>query len=88
VPTFLEKGLGIPQLANWRGYAVPKNVPDDAVKILHDIIKKAMEKDTFKNYMVNSNLAEAYLPPEEFTASFQEQYITMGKILDELGLNK
>ena len=88
VPTFLEKGFDVPELANWRGYAVPKDVPDDVVETLHGIIKKAIETDVFKTYMKNSNLAEAYLPPDEFTESMYEQYDTMGRVLDELGINK
>ena len=88
VPTFIEKGFDVPELANWRGYAVPKDVPDDVVAALHDIIKKAIETNVFKTYMTNSNLADAYLSPEEFTESIYEQYDTMGKVLDELGINK
>lgn len=88
VPTFIEKGFDVPELANWRGYAVPKDVPDDVVGVLHDIIKKAIETDSFKQYMKNSNLAEAYMPSGAFTESIYEQSETMGKMLDELGINK
>lgn len=88
VPTFQEKGWKVPELANWRGYAVPADVSDEVVNALHEILKKATETENFKNYMSNSNLAEAYLPPDRFTESIYDQYTTMGAMLNALGINK
>lgn len=86
VPTFAEKGWKVPDLSNWRGYVVPKDVPDDVVAALHDIVKTAMTENSFKEYVSNSKLSEAYVAPDDFTALIQEQYTGMGASLKTLGI--
>lgn len=86
IPTFQEQGWNVPDLSNWRGYAVPKDVPDDVVQKLHDIVKAAMEEESFKSYTENSKLGEAYVASDGFTEMIQEQYATMGESLRSLGV--
>jgi len=49
VPTFKERGFDA-DLTMYRGIAVPKETPDDVVKILEDAFIKAGKSDEFKEF--------------------------------------
>lgn len=68
-PTYKELGLDVDE-AHFRGVAVKKGVPEDRLKVLHDIFKKAMETPEFKAYTEKSNLISGYMNTKDFTESF------------------
>jgi len=68
VPTGRELGTDI-TMGRWRGLAVKKGTPKEAIKILHDGFKKAMDSDVYKTITHSQllDLRPGYLSSEDFT---------------------
>jgi len=68
VPTGRELGIDI-TMGRWRGLAAKKGTPKEAIKILHDGFKKAMDSDVYKTITHSQllDLRQGYLSSEDFT---------------------
>ncbi|MFZ5634284.1 MAG: tripartite tricarboxylate transporter substrate binding protein [Bacillota bacterium] len=66
VPTFVEKGFPDIVVDKFRGFAVPKNTPDEVVKILEEAFKKAMDDPEYKKAYTANNQIPAYLNAADF----------------------
>lgn len=66
VPTFREKGVDILYGA-WRGLAVPKDTPNEIVKILADALEKTINDNQFVNIMKKAGYPVIFRGPEDFT---------------------
>jgi putative tricarboxylic transport membrane protein len=60
IPTMAEKGYPDLVLDKFRGYAVPKDTPDEIVKILEDSFKKVLEDPDYKKTYTNNMQIPAY----------------------------
>ncbi|MFS0774949.1 tripartite tricarboxylate transporter substrate binding protein [Neobacillus sp. 3P2-tot-E-2] len=72
VPTLKEKDIDV-SIGTWRGFGVPKDTPDEAVKILQDAYAEAMKTDTFINFMNERGQGIQYMNTENFTKFVEEQ---------------
>jgi tripartite-type tricarboxylate transporter receptor subunit TctC len=89
IPTYTDAGykVGAPVL-DWRGLALPKNVPADRVKILEDGFKKMFEDPEFREFTKTVGLSLVY----EDSKGFEDFLVNMEKVLkptlDSVGLYK
>ena len=60
VPTFTESGLGVPQWATFRGWAVPKDTPDEAVEFLSSLLQEVSASPEFRRKMENAGYDTSY----------------------------
>jgi tripartite-type tricarboxylate transporter receptor subunit TctC len=87
VPTLRE--LGIPwSMGAWRGVGVPKDTPDDVVKVLEKSLEKAVASPEFKNFMVKNGYGIMWKPATEYGKFMADGDREMGAIMKEIGLVK
>lgn len=80
IPTLKEQGHDV-VVGAWLGLQVPKDTPDDRVKILHEAFRKAVESDTFKDLMKKRTLDIVYMGPEDFAKFIQSQSDFFDKVV-------
>jgi tripartite-type tricarboxylate transporter receptor subunit TctC len=85
MPTYKELGLDLEDY-HWRGFATRKGVPQDRIRIIHDVFKKAMETPAFKEYTARNNLLPGYLDSKTFTNLFEKTVKANMAMHKELGL--
>ncbi|MBP1931024.1 tripartite tricarboxylate transporter substrate binding protein [Ammoniphilus resinae] len=88
LPTFKESGIEATPLGSWKGIAVPKNTPDDAVKFLSDAFLKAAESDEFKDFMEAGGLERVVKDAEKFSEKLKSDDAYFNKLVQDLGLKK
>lgn len=87
VPTLRE--LGIPwSMGAWRGVGVPKETPDDVVKVLEKSLEKAVASAEFKDFMVKNGFGIMWKPATEYGKFMADGDREMGAIMKETGLVK
>ena len=69
IPTMSEKGYPDLVLDKFRGYAVPKDTPDDVVKILEDSFKKVLDDPDYKKIYTNNKQIPSFLGAADFQKS-------------------
>lgn len=86
----LEEETGIKTLyvGPWRGLVVPKDTPDDVVKVLTDAFMKGAEEQEFKDYMKKNGLGLVIKDSKGFESLMKEAHEAFGKIIPELGIKK
>jgi tripartite-type tricarboxylate transporter receptor subunit TctC len=72
IPTLKEQGYDV-VVGAWLALAVPKETPDERVKILHDGFKKALDTEAFKSLMDKRTLDIVYMGPKQFQAELQRE---------------
>lgn len=85
VPTFKELGYQ-GNFTGWAGIFVPKGTPAAVVKKLSGVTKELMNNPEYVTAMKNVNCIANYLNPEDLKKSVDQQYIDLGKIVDELNM--
>lgn len=83
VPTLKELGYDV-SIGTWRGLGVPKDTPDDIVKVLVDGYGKAVESESFKKFMENSGLTIEILNEEEYRAKINKQNVQFKELVDSI----
>jgi tripartite-type tricarboxylate transporter receptor subunit TctC len=83
VPTFTEKGLNIVS-ETYRGIAVPKDTPENVVKVLEEAIAKAKEDSAFTGFMEKSFLGQEYLDSEGFKALIEKDIELLKPLLENI----
>lgn len=87
IPTMTEQGYdAIYQLT--RGFAAPKDIPQEAVAVLEKCIAEYMETKEWKNYVETNSLTEKYLNSAEFTAFLEHSTQMHVEYLTEMGVIK
>ena len=84
-PTFKEKGFDA-DLMMYRGIAVPKETPDNVVKILEAAFVKAGNSDEFKDFAKQYGIAVNVLGAAEFDAYMKEQDAQVAEAMDLIGM--
>ena len=87
VPTLKELGLNW-TMGAWRGVGVPKDTPDDIVKILEKSLEKAVASAEFKKFMQDSGFGILWKPAAEYGKFMTEGDKEMGVLMKEVGLVK
>ena len=87
VPTLKELGLNW-TMGAWRGVGVPKDTPDDIVKVLEKSLEKAVASAEFKKFMQDSGFGIMWKPAAEYGRFMTEGDKEMGVLMKEVGLVK
>lgn len=87
VPTAKESGYDV-SIGTWRGLAVPKDTPDAVVDKLSEIFSKAIQTDSFKNFMQKSNEPITYLNSKDFESKIEKDNSEFKTLIDGLGIAK
>ncbi len=66
LPTFVEKGYPDVVIDKFRGFAVPKSTPPDAVKALEEAFRKVLDNADYRKTLSNSEQIPAYQNAAEF----------------------
>jgi tripartite-type tricarboxylate transporter receptor subunit TctC len=72
VPTLTERGYPVAP-DYWRGVMAAKDVPDAVVEKWDEVLEQVVADPEFKEFLVNANMYDGYLPSEEFTALVRQQ---------------
>jgi tripartite-type tricarboxylate transporter receptor subunit TctC len=87
VPTLKELGINW-TMGAWRGVGVPKDTPDDVVKVLEKSLEKAVASAEFKDFMVKNGFGILWKPAAEYGRFMADGDRDMGAIMKEVGLVK
>ncbi|MDI6725432.1 MAG: tripartite tricarboxylate transporter substrate binding protein [Smithellaceae bacterium] len=87
VPTMKEQGINAVYVQN-RGLCAPADIPADARKVLEEAMLKYTKTETFKKYIKENMLSEAYLDSAGFGKFLEEWNVKYTAILNEMGLIK
>jgi len=83
-----ETGIKTTYLGPWRGVVVPKDTPEDVVKVLTDAFMKAADEPAFKEYMNNNGLGIVIKNGADFEKLMEEADNSFGELIPALGLVK
>jgi putative tricarboxylic transport membrane protein len=72
VPTFSEKGYPV-VTEHWRGVMAGKDVPDDIIARLNEVLSKVVDHPEFVQFMSNANMYNGYMPGKEFARLVRSQ---------------
>lgn len=87
VPTLKEEGItGVTSVGPWRGIAVPKDTPDEIVKVLEEAFMKAAKEPEFVEFMNNNGLGIVIKDSEGFGKVMKESHDSFGELIPKLGL--
>jgi tripartite-type tricarboxylate transporter receptor subunit TctC len=81
-----ETGVKPTYLGPWRGVVVPKNTPDDVVKVLTDAFMKAAEDQEFKDFMKKSGLGLVVTDSQGFAKLMEQSDKSFGELIPTLGI--
>ena len=89
VPTTFERGFKV-KTSTTRGYWVLKGTPPERIKLLSDAMVKAMQHETFANYLKGAGLSveDSVAGHEVWDKQIKEEYATAVEALKDLGLLK
>lgn len=87
VPTLKEKGINLDMMM-WRGIAVPKNTPDDVVKILEASFMKAGNSQEFKDFVTQYGVLVDVRNGAEFDKLMAQSDKDIADIMEKIGLKK
>ncbi len=73
VPTMKEQGIDTVPFQMWRGVAVPKDIPADAMKFWSDVMKKVTASKEFKEYVATNMATEHVLIGADFQNFLAQQ---------------
>lgn len=87
VPTMKEQGLDAVYVQN-RGLVAPGGIPEDARKVLEDAMKKYTTTDTYKKYVKDNLLSEAWMDGPTFAKWLDGENTRYLPIMKDMGLVK
>lgn len=87
VPTFKEKGVNV-DFTMYRGIAVPKDTPDDVVKILEASFLKAANSPEFKDFIAKYGVEANVKGAADFDTFMAEQDKLVANLMDKVGMKK
>lgn len=87
VPTLKESGYDV-AVETWRGLAVPKGTPEEVVDTLTDAFTKAVNEESFKEFMTKSGLTIAVLDGEGFSKVLDRDNQMFADLIEDLGLKQ
>jgi tripartite-type tricarboxylate transporter receptor subunit TctC len=87
VPTLKEQGIPY-SMGTWRGIGVPKDTPEDIVKLLEKSLEKAVTSPEYKDFMAKNGFGIMWKPSAEYGKFMAEGDQEMGVLMKEVGLVK
>lgn len=86
VPCITEEGYEQVMVGAWYLWVVPKGVPKERAKKLHDAFKAAMESPEYRDYYKKQGGVVRYMPPEALPAFLEKEDKSLKKIIDFSGI--
>ncbi|WP_042146896.1 tripartite tricarboxylate transporter substrate binding protein [Paucisalibacillus sp. EB02] len=86
-PTAIEQGIDA-SFVNWRGFFGPPNMDEAAIAYYEKKFKELSDSEEFGAIRDQYGWDEMYMDSAEYKAFLDEQYETIGALLDELGLGQ
>ena len=86
VPTLKEQGVDL-SFGTWRGLAVPKETPDDVVKVLEETFATTIQSEEFKATLEKLNLGYRYENGEGFLNLIKTQDEIFTELIPAIGLS-
>ncbi len=87
IPTMKEQGLNTTYVQN-RGLCAPADIPADARKVLEDALFKYTKTETFKKYIAENMLSEAWMDGATFGKWLEAENARYAVIVKDMGLIK
>jgi tripartite-type tricarboxylate transporter receptor subunit TctC len=87
IKTAKEQGVDV-TAQGWGGFAVPKDTPDDVVKVLEDAAKTALNSDSVKKLLKERGFEFAYLSGDEMDVEAKKELDSYSKLIPELNIAK
>jgi tripartite-type tricarboxylate transporter receptor subunit TctC len=87
VPTLKEQGIDW-AYGTWRGFAVPKDTPDDVAEVLIGAFKQIFSSDEFVQFMNKNGFGIKLRDSEEFGDFMAEQHKGLEEIITMAGYGK
>ncbi len=87
VPTLKELGIDAQYVQN-RGLVAPGGIPEDARKILEEGLLKYTRSDTYKKYVKDNMLSEAWMDSPAFGKWLDKEHARYQEVLKAMGLLK
>jgi len=87
VPTMKEQGVNVIYVQN-RGLVAPADIPADARKVLEDALFKYTKTETFKKYIAENMLSEAWMDGAAFGKWLETENARYAVIVKDMGLIK
>jgi len=87
VPTLKEMGINY-SLGTWRGIGVPKDTPEDVVRVLEKSLEKAVTSAEFKDFMQKNGFGILWKGPAEYAKFMADGDREMGILMKEAGIIK
>lgn len=84
VPTMKELGYDIEYYV-WAGLFSPRNVPANAIKVLRDATRQAIQDPEFKGAMEKIKTSIAYQDTDEFRAWWERDAQSLAKVIKRIG---
>jgi putative tricarboxylic transport membrane protein len=89
IPTFKELGVsGLDEEIMWRGFAIKKGIPEEALKFYHDLIAKVTNDPTWRKYIEEAGADPVFYKDDKFKEIVKEDIKDFADILKELGAAK
>ena len=85
VPTFTEQGYDV-VYGTFRGIAAPKGLPEDVLQILREASAKAVEADSFVEFMNNAGQTITYMDAATYATFLKDNKAAVEASMDLLGL--
>ena len=87
VPTFKEQGIPL-AMDIWRGLAVPRGTPGEAIARLDAAFEKASKDPSFVEASKKYGFAIRYLGSADFDSLIDKDDVTISAVLEKIGLKK
>jgi tripartite-type tricarboxylate transporter receptor subunit TctC len=85
VPCMKEEGYDQVLIGAWYAWVLPKGVPKERVKALHDAFKAAMEAKEYKDYYRKLGGVVKYVGPQDLPGFLEQEDRSLKKIIDFSG---
>lgn len=85
VATFKEQGYDLDE-SMWRGFAVKKGVPDEAIAYLTSILQKVVDDDAWKQYCNQTYVFSNFENEDLFTRRIHREVVETKTYLNKAGL--
>lgn len=85
IPTAKEQGIDVVG-ANWRGFYIPSDIPDDAKAYWADALNTVYDSDEWKQIMHETGLMPFHLTGDEFRQFVTDQVASITQISADVGI--
>ena len=88
IPTLKEQGIDVVGVGMNRGVIAPKDIPDDARKVLEEAFFKFSQTEEYKKFHQDNALVEAYMDGAAYGNWMDARSIALTALFKELGIVK